>query len=158
EGRAPLCDALILTAEDGLGDTVKPRLVAHGADCDRVHILTGTKKGADDEALFDLTRDVAVLRDVLMANPAIKVIVIDPLTAYLGETQAQRNTQVRKTLAPLVKLIEEFGVLVIAVTHLNKSTGKAIYRVLDSIGFVAVGRILHLVIEDPDNPDNRKFI
>jgi hypothetical protein len=46
----------------------------------------------------------------------------------------------------------------IGITHLNKSAGKAIYRVLDSVAFVAVGRILHLVIQDADNPSNRKFL
>jgi hypothetical protein len=65
---------------------------------------------------------------------------------------------VRKALAPLVRLIEDADVLVIGVTHLNKSQGKAIYRVLDSIAFVALGRILHLVIADTENPDNRKFL
>jgi hypothetical protein len=65
---------------------------------------------------------------------------------------------VRRVLAPLVKLIEETGVLAIGNNHLNKSAGKALYRVLDSIAFVAVGRIVHLVIKDADNPDNRKFI
>jgi hypothetical protein len=149
----------MLTAEDGLRDTVAPRLVAAGADMSKVHFLTGTKAPGGDEQLFDLTRDVEALRDVLHDNPNIKIIVIDPLTAYLGATtKAKENADVRRVLTPLVKLIEETGVLVIGVTHLNKSQGKAIYRVLDSIGFVALGRILHLVIEDPDNPGNRKFI
>jgi len=161
EGYAPQCEALILTAEDGLKDTVIPRLIAAAADRAKVHILTGTKiegATAGEEELFDLTRDVVVLRDVLKANRKIRVIGIDPLTAYLGETQAQRNAQVRKVLTPLIRLVEDFGVLVIGVTHLNKSAGKAIYRVLDSIAFVALGRILHLVVQDADNPDNRKFL
>jgi hypothetical protein len=157
-GKAPIAEAMVLTAEDGLSDTVAPRLVAAGADMSKVHFLTGTKVEGGEEELFDLTRDVQALRDALKKNPAIKVIIIDPLTAYLGETQAQRNAQVRKALAPLVRLIEETEVLVIGVTHLNKSAGKAIYRVLESIAFVAVGRILHLVIADSENPINRKFI
>jgi putative DNA primase/helicase len=99
-----------------------------------------------------------VLRDVLKANRKLRIIVIDPLTAYLGETQAHKNTQVRKVLTPLIKLVEDYGVLVIGVTHLNKSAGKAIYRVLDSIAFVALGRILHLVVQDSDNPHNRNFL
>jgi hypothetical protein len=66
-------------------------------------------------------------------------------------TQAQRNSQVRKALAPLVRLIED-NVLVIGVTHLNKSQGKAIYRALDRIAFMALGRILHLVIGDAEIP------
>jgi hypothetical protein len=158
-GQAQIAEAVVLTAEDGLNDIVAPRLVVAGADMSKLHFLTGTKAvGGTDEELFDLTRDVEVLRDVLREYPRIKIIVIDPLTAYLGETQAHRNSQVRKVLAPLVRLIEETGVLVIGITHLNKSQGKAIYRVLDSIAFVAVGRILHLVIEDAENPDIKKFI
>jgi len=158
-GHAPLCEVIVLTAEDGMNDTAAPRLVAAGADMSKIHFLRGTKVvGSRDEELFDLTRDVAVLRDELNRNPNIKVIVIDPLTAYLGETQAQRNTQVRRALAPLVRLIEETGVLIIAINHLNKSQGKAIYRVLDSIAFVALGRILHRVVEDAENPANRKFV
>src|SRR5262249_46225663 len=70
----------------------------------------------------------------------------------------KENADVRRVLAPLVKLIEDFGVLVIANNHLNKSAGKALYRVLDSIAFVAVGRILHLIVKDAANPENRKFI
>jgi putative DNA primase/helicase len=161
EGAAPKCESLILTAEDGLKDTVIPRLIAAGADRGKVHILAGTKIAGvanGDEELFDLTRDITILRDVLRANTRIRIIVIDPLTAYLGETKAQKNGQVRKVLTPMVKLIEECGALVIGVTHLNKSAGKAIYRVLDSIAFVALGRILHLVVQDADNPLNRKFL
>jgi putative DNA primase/helicase len=157
-GRAQVAEAIVLTAEDGLSDTVAPRLVAAGADMEKVHFLKGTKVEGGDEELFDLTRDVEALREVLAQNPAIKIIVIDPVTAYLGETQAQRNAQVRKALAPLVRLIEDTGVLVIGITHLNKSQGKAIYRVLDSIAFVALGRILHLVIADAETPGNCKFI
>jgi hypothetical protein len=157
-GRAELCDCVVLTAEDGLADTVVPRLLAAGADLSKVHFLTGTRSKTGEEECFDLTKDVEVLRDMLEHHPNVKIISIDPLTAYLGDTQAQRNSQVRKALAPLVKLIEETGVLVIGVTHLNKSQGKAIYRVLDSIAFVALGRIVHLVIADVENPDNRKFL
>jgi len=159
EGRAQQCESLILTAEDGLRDTLVPRLIAAGADLSKIHFLTGVKtEGADDEALFDLARDIGALRKLLKENPNIRILIIDPLTAYLGATKAKENSEVRRVLAPLVKLIEETGVLAIANNHLNKSAGKALYRVLDSIAFVAVGRIVHLIIKDADNPDNRKFI
>ena len=108
--------------------------------------------------MFDLAKDIAVLRAVFKANPAIRVLIIDPLTAYLGETKAKENTAVRRVLMPLAKLIEDFNICVLANNHLNKGAGKALYRVLDSIAFVAVGRTVHLVIKDADNPDNRKFI
>jgi putative DNA primase/helicase len=159
EGRAQQCESLILTAEDGLRDTLIPRLIAAGADRTKIHFLTGTKgEGTDDETLFDLGRDIAALRKVLKEHPNIRILIIDPLTAYLGATKAKENSEVRRVLAPLVKLIEETGVLAIGNNHLNKGAGKALYRVLDSIAFVAVGRTVHLVVKDADNPDNRKLI
>ena len=137
-----------------------PRLMAAGADLSKVHILTGTKMANSEvENHFDLTRDVAALRRALADHPNVKVLIIDPLTAYLGATNAKENAEIRNALAPLVKLIEEAGVLCIGNTHLNRREGtKAAYRILDSIAFTAVGRLVHLVIKDADNPDNRKFI
>jgi hypothetical protein len=159
EGLAQQCETLILTAEDGLRDTLIPRLIAADADLEKIHFLTGTKaEDSDEESLFDLGRDIAVLRKVFEENPNIRILIIDPLTAYLGATKAKENSEVRRVFAPLVKLIEETGVLAIGNNHLNKSAGKALYRVLDSIAFVAVGRVVHLIIKDADNPDNRKLI
>jgi hypothetical protein len=136
EGRARRCEVVILTAEDGLRDTVVPRLMAAGADLTKIHILTGTRApNSESEELFDLTRDIAALREVFTKHPNIKVLIVDPITAYLGPTKANENTAVRRVLAPLVQLIEEFGVLAVGNNHLNKQTGKAIYRVLDSIAF-----------------------
>jgi hypothetical protein len=109
--------------------------------------------------MFDIAKDVAVLRKVFADNPNIKIVIIDPLTAYLGASaKAKENTDVRRVLTPLVKLAEEFGVLQLANNHLNKNGGKALYRVLDSIAFVALGRTIHLVAEDTDNRDLKKFI
>src|SRR5262249_27035522 len=123
EGKAILCDTVFLTAEDGLADTLVPRLMAADADLKRIHFLTGTKiEGAkDSEAMFDIQRDVAALRDVFEANRDIRILVIDPVTAYLGAgTKAKENTEVRRVLTPLIKLIEAFGVMLIANNHLNK--------------------------------------
>jgi hypothetical protein len=163
EGKAILCETLYLTAEDGLRDTLIPRLMAAEADLTKIHFLTGTKvegASADDAAaMFDITKDVPTLRQVFQDNADIKILIIDPLTAYLGVgTKAKENTDVRRVLTPLVKLAEEFGVLLLANNHLNKNSGKALYRILDSIAFVALGRTVHLVVMDSDNKDNRKFI
>jgi RecA-family ATPase len=162
EGKAVPCETLYLTAEDGLRDTLVPRLIAADADLAKIHFLTGTRiEGAatDDVAMFDITSDIALLRKAFNDNPSIKILIIDPLTAYLGAgTKAKENTDVRRVLTPLVKLVEEFGVLLLANNHLNKNSGKALYRILDSIAFVALGRTVHLVVMDADNKDNRKFI
>ena len=164
EGYAIPCEVAILTAEDGLRDTLAPRLIAAGADMTKIYFITGTKleEGGDDDdgaAMFSIAQDVATLRRYLKDNPAIKVLIIDPLTAYLGAgTKAKENTDVRRVLAPLIKLIEDFGIALLANNHLNKGAGKALYRILDSIAFTALGRIIHLVVEDADNPDLKKFL
>jgi hypothetical protein len=70
EGRAQQCESLILTAEDGLRDTLIPRLIAAGADLSKIHFLTGTKaEGSDDESLFDLGRDIPALRRKMSKMP-----------------------------------------------------------------------------------------
>src|SRR5262249_45253741 len=109
--------------------------------------------------MFDLSKDIAALRRAFKANQNIRIFVIDPLTAYLGAgTKAKENTEVRRVLTPLVKMAEDLGVCVLVNGHLNKGAGKALYRVLDSIAFIALGRTVHLVVRDGDNPDNVKFI
>jgi hypothetical protein len=162
EGKAVRCEIAILTAEDGLRDTLVPRLIAAEADTSKIHFLTGTKVdglASDETAMFDISRDVPALRKFLKANHAVKILIIDPLTAYLGSgTKAKENADVRRVLTPLVNLAEDFGVLLLANNHLNKGAGKALYRVLDSVAFVALGRVIHLVIEDADNRENRKLI
>jgi hypothetical protein len=160
EGTARRCESIILTAEDGLADTVIPRLIAAGADLTKIHIMKGTRAPDSQRSdLFDLTRDIEALRGAFTEHPNAKILIIDPITAYLGPTtKSNENSSVRRALAPLVDLIEEFGVLAIGNNHLNKQAGKAIYRVLDSIAWVAVGRILHLIVKDAENPENRKLI
>ena len=161
EGRAIICEVAILTAEDGLRDTLVPRLMAAEADMSKIHFITGTKIGGavGDEAMFDITTDIAALRKYFTDYPAIRVLIIDPLTAYLGAgTRAKENTEVRRVLMPLVKLIEDFNISLVVNNHLNKAGGKALYRILNSIAFVAVGRIIHVVVEDADNHDLKKFI
>jgi hypothetical protein len=76
EGRAQQCETLFLTAEDGLRDTLVPRLMAAGADRSKIHFLTGTKaEGTDDESLFDLSRDITALRAVLKENSEVAPVV-----------------------------------------------------------------------------------
>jgi hypothetical protein len=105
-------------------------------------------------------RPLASIRSVLVvASP--ENVAAGGLMAYgasVPDLFRRASDYVHRILPPLIKLVEDCGVLVIGVTHLNKSAGKAIYRVLDSIAFVALGRILHLVVQDSENPDNRKFL
>ena len=129
---------VIMTAEDGLGDTVRPRLEAAGADLERVHIVHAIRDGfnsAGDELqrAFSLKEDVQRLEAVLQEIGDVRLIVIDPISAYIGSgTDSHNNAEVRTLLSPLGAMAARRGVAVIAVSHLNKggagSGGDALLR------------------------------
>src|SRR5262249_52054467 len=149
-------NVVLLTAEDGLGDTIRPRLEAAGACLARVVALQGFGKA--EELLFpiSLPMDVATIaREV--ANAQAKLVLIDPLMAYLHETvQAHNDQSVRRALLPLTQLAEKSGAAVLVVRHLNKQASKNVtYRGGGSIGIIGVARSGLIVCKDPDAPKRR---
>lgn len=151
---------VLLTAEDGLGDTVRPRLDAAGGDPDRVAVLKHVPDGDPDQEprlphIGD-TPDLAYAIQVVGA----RLLVVDPLMAFLpSDVNSHRDQDVRRALAPLAELAEETGVAVVAVRHLNKSGGSnPKYRGGGSIGLIGAARSALLVAEDPDAPDTRRIL
>ncbi len=142
----PAGSVILLSAEDDLGDTVRPRLEAAAADLQRVHCLT---------ASVDLGRDLPAVRDALRSAGDAKLLIIDPISAYCGKTDSHLNAEVRAMLKPLGDLAAEAGVAVIAVTHLRKGEGRTLYRSMGSMAFVAAARSAWAVIRDPDNEADR---
>lgn len=82
-------------------------------------------------------------------------MVIDPIIAYLGKTDSHKNSDVRSVLAPIQSLAEKHSVAILLVSHLNKGSGKAAYRVTGSIAFSAACRISLLAFKDPADNDRR---
>ncbi len=138
-------DVLILSAEDDPADTIVPRLKAAGADLKHIFILKGVKKG-DQVQHFSLVDDLLMLEAAL--TPQTWLIIIDPISAYLGETDSHVNTSVRSVLAPLAELASRTGAAVLGISHLNKGQGAAIYRVQGSIAFTAAARAVWAVAKD----------
>ncbi|MEM9415823.1 MAG: AAA family ATPase [Planctomycetota bacterium] len=154
--------AVLLSAEDDPSDTIRPRLDAAGADPERVLLVAGVRTGEHVRTL-NLKEDLKFLRGLCEREDGIRLIVIDPISAYLGDDEGHSNTKVRNLLAPLAKLAQDFDVAVVAVTHLNKSggqggAGSAIYRTMGSLAFTAAARAVHLVARDPDDPDKRLLL
>ncbi|MQA06848.1 MAG: AAA family ATPase [Streptosporangiales bacterium] len=151
---------VLISVEDGLADVIRPRLDAAGADLDRVVALTdirGTAPGTGqpDERLPELPTDVDVIRDALLdVNAAL--LVIDPLMACLaGSVNAHRDQDIRRALAPLVRVAEETHTAVVIVRHLTKGdSDKAIYRGGGSIGIIGAARLGYTVARHPEEPDN----
>ena len=150
---------IILSAEDDAEDTIRPRLEAAGADLARVHWLEAVRvvqrAGKQGERTFSLEVDIAALYDAIKQHPDVRLIVIDPLSAYLGGTESQKNAEVRVLLAPLKGFTAQTGVTVLGITHFRKSSGPAIHRSIDSIAFVAAARAVWGVAVDPNDPDKR---
>lgn len=103
---APCGNVLLLCGEDGLADTVRPRLDAHGADVSRISVLTGVHDATGTHHAINLARDLDVVRDAIVdVNPL--VVIIDPVAAHLGRTDSYKDAEVRGVLAPLFALAEK---------------------------------------------------
>ena len=139
---------VILSAEDDPEDTIVPRLEDCGGDKSMVHLIQGTKQGK----MFNLAEDLDRLRAYLQAKGGVRLIIIDPISAYIGtgnKVNSHKDTDVRGILSPVVKLAKDFDVTVIGVMHLNKSQDlAAMYRVSGSMAFVAAARAVWLMTQE----------
>lgn len=150
---------VILSAEDGLADTIRPRLEAAGADLSRIvarTTVTDIQAGPGDVGRVpSLPVDIdEIERDIDAADAML--VIIDPLMAYLdAKVNAHRDHHVRRALAPLAAMAERTGAAVVLVRHLNKqSGGSAIYRGGGSIGIGGAARSVLMVATDPDAEDD----
>ena len=138
EQAAEPMNVIYQTAEDGLADTIKPRLESAGADCTRVLVI--------DEGKRELTLCDARLEEAIRRTAA-KLIVLDPLQAYLGSNvDMHRANEVRPVLKRLSLMAERTQCAVILIGHMNKAQGlKSGYRGLGSIDFRASARSVLIV-------------
>lgn len=154
---------VFLSAEDDAADTIRPRLEAAGADLRKCHILEAVKetsaKGKAIERCFSLKADLVPLGELLKQLGDVALVVIDPITAYLGGTDSYKNADVRSLLAPLSKLASEYKVAIIGISHFNKGEcQKALQKVSGSLAFVAASRAAYAVLKDKNDPDRRLFL
>ncbi len=154
--------ALIISAEDDVADTVKPRLIAAGADLKKCHFLDGIKTNINGETairLFALEQDIEPLENALRANRDIRMIIIDPVSAYHGKTDGHGNAEIRSLLMPYSKLAAEYDIAIILITHFNKSTSQEpLERVIGSIGLIAAARAGYAVIKGEKKDEIRHFV
>jgi hypothetical protein len=140
---------VILSAEDALGDTIRPRLEAAGADLDRI-------LGFRFEELPTIPEGLTVIEAAINRVEAA-LVIIDPLVAFFSRAvHAYRDHDVRRALTPLMALAERTGAAVLAVRHLNKArTARAKYRGSGSIGIMGAARSALLVARDPEDANRR---
>jgi putative DNA primase/helicase len=157
EGRAPIGNVIIFNAEDGAEDTIVPRLMAADADMERVHIVSAVMQtDGKGRRTFNLQADLALLERKIVEIGDVALVIIDPISSYLGKTDSHKNSEVRGTLEPLSELADRLKVAILSITHFSKSgagnTSKALHRFIGSIAFVGAPRAAFAVIEDADQP------
>jgi putative DNA primase/helicase len=150
---------ILMCAEDDPTRTIVPRLVAGGADLAKVHILESIILANGSEALPSLRADIDAITAAATRLGDCRLIVIDPVSAYLKGVDDNRNAVLRGVLTPLSRLAERLSAAVVLVSHLTKATsanGK--HRVLGSIAYVGACRANHLFVADPDDPTGRRVL
>lgn len=136
------------TAEDGLGDTIKPRLLSAGADCSRVMVIDD-----NDQAL---TMMDARLEEAIIKTKA-RLVVLDPIQGFLrAAVDMHRANEIRPLMKRVAVLAEKYHCVIILIGHMNKnSNGKSSYRGLGSIDFQAAARSVLIVGRIKDEPEIR---
>ena len=139
------------TAEDGLADTVKPRLEKAGANCERILVI--------DESDKSLSMIDERIEEALKATGA-KMLILDPIQAYLGGgMDMNRANEAREMTKRLGQLAEKYECAIILIGHMNKAAGnKAAYRGMGSIDFYAVARSVILVGRVEGEPNIRAVV
>lgn len=158
EPRDP-CNVMYVSSEDSPEHTLRPRLLAAGANMGRICFLDGAQKTPDGDPIYlSLVTDLGSLERRINQDQ-IKAVIFDPIMAYLDGVDSHKNAEVRGLLGPLCELALRTDCGVVGINHLNKMCGvkKSLYRSLGSIGFAGTARQTWAVGYDPDDETCRVF-
>ena len=139
------------TAEDGLADTVKPRLELAGADCERIIVIDESDKSL---SMVDERLEEAIVRT------GARLLILDPIQAYLGGgMDMNRANEVRPIFRSLGDVAQATGCAIVLIGHLNKAAGtQSTYRGLGSIDITAAVRSLLFIGKLKDSPTTRVLV
>lgn len=157
-GSAPLGDVVYLTTENNKAQVLVPRLIAAGADMERIH--TWTKKSKVDrqgeivEEEISL-QDIEAMMSAIEKTPELRLIVVDPVTAYIGSVEPNDNKEIRRILNGITRVAEEKRVCIVLLSHLKKSVTNAINAIMGAQSFVAVVRSVCVQFKDPEYDENK---
>ena len=148
EDANPPINVIYQTAEDGLADTIKPRLLAANADCFKVLVI-------DDKDMPLTMRDIRLKQAIV--ETSAKLVVLDPIQGFLGvDVDMHRANEIRPIMKHIAELAEKYKCAIVLIGHMNKcSVGKSAYRGLGSIDFQAAARSVLIVGRIKDEPETR---
>jgi len=155
-------DIILMSFEDDDADTTVPRLMAAGADLNRVHIiktvkLKDAKTGKIKQDVFKVERDLSKLDAHIRQTPGCKAVIIDPVLVASGKSDANNASEVYSLLAPLNMLAATHKIAVIGVAHFNKDANRsARHRVNGSISWIGAARAVLALVREPRDVDRNR--
>lgn len=144
----------MVSSEDDPARVIKPRLIVAGANPSNVVYVAGVPDLTNLVRNLDLEIDVEAIRDAIVADK-LRVLLLDPLMAYLGSTRTNIDNEVRRVLSPLRYIAEETDCAIVAVRHLRKAGGKAVHAGGGSIAFTGQARSVVVVGRNPHDNEQR---
>ena len=153
DGSANACrgSVIILAAEDDVEDTLAPRLLAVGADRERIFSIRAACDPDRTRRAFNLQIDLARLEALIREKGDVRLVILDPISSYLGKVDSHKNAEVRTVLEPLGDLAARLHVAIICNNHFSKGGGNANNRIIGSVAFVNQARAAFIVTPDPDD-------
>jgi putative DNA primase/helicase len=167
-GTRDIQNVIIFSSEDDAGDTIVPRLKAAGADMDHVFVYDKFKKKGKDgksvDAHFNIADDLPALKEAIAKVSNVGLIIIDPISSYMGAVDSHNNSEVRGAISPLGELASDIKASIVLLNHFNKNTTEknAVTRVTGSIAFAAIARAMFVVMNAPEDerqsPEEKWFL
>lgn len=158
--KSPSGNVVIWTGEDDIADTLTPRLMAMGANLDKVHFVQGVI-AEDGEQPFNPSADMPILQQAIAKIGNVRLLIIDPIVSVV-KGDSHKNAEVRKDLTPLIQMAESMGFAIIGITHFSKGTSgrEPIERITGSLAFGAVARVVLVASKSKgdDGDDVRIFL
>jgi len=147
---------LLCSDEDDPSDTTAPRLVAAGADLNKVLRLRMTVRPKDSnneyDSVLNVKRDVDTIAKVIVNNPDISLLILDPITSYLGGANLNKDEEIRPLMNKLIALCQKTGLTILALVHSNKrSDVDAVEKVMGASSVAAGARAVWTIARDADD-------
>jgi hypothetical protein len=156
---------LLMNIEDSLQDTILPRLDLAKGDSSRLFYVRATRvagkdKDSSSETSVALDRDILLLSEQARKTEDLALIVIDPITNYLGRLSMNKEEEIRAVLSPLAALADELKVTIITVGHFNRRERGTdpLHRMMGAAAFSGVARVVYAVGPDPDSENEHAHV
>jgi hypothetical protein len=147
---------IIASAEDGIDDTIVPRLDRLGANRKLIHTLGIARFPNGTTRPFTIA-DIERLEAIMKKHPGTRLIILDPIPAFLGHgIDDHKNAELRALLGPLAEFAERYKVAILALTHFAKNaSARAAARIIGSVAYNAAARVSWCLALDPENDQRR---